>query len=309
MSIHQNKKIFIAGHRGMVGSACLLLLEKEGFNKIITKNRSELDLSRQADVEHFFNTERPEVVIFAAAKVGGIQANIASPSDFLYDNLIVQSNVFNSCINTQVELVVNIGSSCIYPRNCPQPMKEEYLLDGKPEPTNEGYALAKIAGLKQLAYAKEQYGLNALNLMPCNLYGPNDSFDLAHSHVLSALVKRFSDAKANNSETITLWGTGAAKREFMHVNDLAKAILFFMNSPFDEEHFPIGWGEDVSIKELSILIAKETGFQGSINWDTSKPDGMPRKCMDISLMKEKGFHPEIDLTTGIQEMISNYNNL
>ncbi len=307
--MHLNKKVFIAGHRGMVGSACLELFKKEGFNNVITRTRSELDLSRQADVELFFKTERPEIIIFAAAKVGGIQANIASPSDFLYDNLIVQSNVFQSCINTQVELVVNIGSSCIYPRDCPQPMKEEYLLDGKPEPTNEGYALAKIAGLKQLAYAKKQYGLNVLNLMPCNLYGPNDSFDLAHSHVLSALVKRFSDAKSDKSESIKLWGTGSAKREFMHVHDLARAILFFMSNSFEQEFINVGWGTDVSIKELAETIASKTDFNGQIEWDTSKPDGMPRKCMDVNLMKTKGFQPNISLENGIDEMINLYKDL
>lgn len=307
--MNRSLKVYIAGHTGMVGSACLRLLKSQDFTNLVTKTRQELDLSRQTEVELFFKTEKPDIVIFAAAKVGGIQANISAPVDFLVENLLIQTNIFQACINQQVKLLVNIGSSCIYPRECPQPMKEEYLLDGKPEPTNEGYAIAKIAGLKHLAYAKKQYGIQAINLMPCNLYGPNDSFDLKHSHVLSALVKRFSDAAKQNDPSITLWGTGSAKREFMHVDDLARAIFHFMQHPFKEEFLNVGWGEDISIKDLALSIAKQTNFKGNINWDRSKPDGMPQKCLDVSLMKDKGFQPKIPLEDGINEMITIYNEL
>lgn len=302
-------KVFIAGHRGMVGSACLRRLSKNPAYEFVLRSSTELNLANQQATLQFFEAERPHLVILAAAKVGGIQANIESPATFLYDNLMIQSNVIEASRLFGVELLINIGSSCVYPRQCPQPMKEEYLLDGKLEPTNEGYAIAKIAGLKMVSYYKRQHGFNALSLMPCNLYGPNDSFDLRHSHVLSALVKRFSDAVAQGVESLTLWGTGSARREFMHVDDLALAIEYFIQNPFRQEFLNVGWGTDVSIKELAAIIATKSGFSGSIAWDTSKPDGMPRKCMDVSQMRSLGFAPSIQLEDGIDQMINIYNNL
>lgn len=305
----KNKKIYIAGHSGMVGSATLRLLQQNGFTNLICKTSKELNLTNQAAVHAFFETEKPEVVILAAAKVGGIQANIDNPATFLIDNLQIQNNICEAALKNNTEKLVFLGSSCIYPKQCPQPMKEEYLLTGKLEPTNEGYAIAKIAGIKLLEGYYKQYGFNSISLMPCNLYGPNDSFDLKHSHVLSALVKRFTDATDNNDAEITLWGTGIARREFMHVDDVARAILFMMENYHSPEFINIGCGTDVSIKELAEIIAAKTGFKGKMNWDTTKPDGMLKKCMDVSRMKALGFEPSIDLTQGIEQMIAIYKNL
>jgi len=301
-------KIFIAGHNGMVGSAICRLFALKGYKNLITLGQKELDLRIQADVLNFFNNYKPDCVLLAAAKVGGIQANINSPAEFLYDNLMIQNNIINASWLHGVKRLIFLGSSCIYPKECRQPMREEYLLTGPLEPTNEGYAIAKIAGLKLSAFYKKQYGFNAISLMPCNLYGPNDSFDLQHSHVLSALVKRFADAVSEQSGSITLWGTGIARREFMHVDDIARAIEFFLNKNSDYEFINIGWGEDISIKELATVIAQKTGFKGTINWDSSKPDGMLRKCMDVGRMKSLGFKPAIKLQTGIDQMIEIYQN-
>ncbi len=307
MKLDRNTKIFIAGHKGMVGSAILRVLQNNGFTNLVTRNRKELDLLRQNDVEHFFHSEKPDVVILAAAKVGGIQANIKNPAIFLYDNLMIQNNVIEMSYRYGVKKLVFLGSSCIYPKNCPQPMKEEYLLTGLLEPTNEGYAIAKIAGIKMLEGYYKQFGFESISLMPCNLYGPNDSFDLNHSHVLSALIKRFSDAKDAGASEITLWGTGTARREFMHVDDVAVGVFFMMEN-YHENHFiNIGTGEDISIKELAELIASLTGFEGAIHWDSSKPDGMMRKCMDVTKMKSIGFEPKISLRNGITQMIEIYN--
>ena len=304
-----NSKIFIAGHKGMVGSAIHRLLQKNQYSNIITKNRQQLDLKVQAEVNYFFSSNKPEYVFLCAARVGGIQANIKYPGTFLIENLQIQNNVIESSYKNGVNKLLFFGSSCIYPKECPQPMKEEYLLTGKLEPTNEGYAIAKIAGLKLLEGYQKEFAFNGISLMPCNLYGPNDSFDLAHSHVLSALVKKFIDAVDNNLEEIKLWGTGNARREFMHVDDLAMASLFMMNN-FDENEFiNIGWGIDLSIKDLALLIAKLTNYKGSVVWDISKPDGMMKKCMDVSKMKTNGFEPTIDLERGIEEMITIYNNI
>jgi GDP-L-fucose synthase len=305
----KNKKIYIAGHGGMVGSATLRLLQQNGFTNLVYKTSKELNLTNQAAVHAFFETEKPEVVILAAAKVGGIQANIDNPATFLIDNLQIQNNICEAALKNHAEKLVFLGSSCIYPKECPQPMKEEYLLTGKLEPTNEGYAIAKIAGIKLLEGYYKQYGFNSISLMPCNLYGPNDSFDLKHSHVLSALVKRFTDATDNNDAEITLWGTGIARREFMHVDDVARAILFMMENYNSPEFINIGCGTDVSIKELAETIAEKTGFKGVIKWDSTKPDGMLKKCMDVSRMKALGFEPSIALTQGIEQMISIYKNL
>lgn len=292
----------------MVGSAIHRLLVQKGFTNIITASRAELDLLDQTSVSNYFALHKPEYVILAAAKVGGIQANIDNPGKFLYENLQIQNNVIHNCYLNKVEKLVFMGSSCIYPKECPQPMKEEYLLNGKLEPTNEGYALAKIAGLKMAEGYHKQYGLNSISLMPCNLYGPNDSFDLNHAHVLSSLVKKFSDAKKNNLAEITLWGTGIARREFMHVNDVAAATVYMMEHYNSIDFINVGWGTDVSIKELAEMIASKVGFEGNILWDSSKPNGMLRKCMDVSRMKAIGFEPSISLFEGVDEMIEIYKN-
>jgi len=264
-------------------------------------------LTDAGQVKVFFEKHKPEYVILAAAKVGGIQANIDNPAVFLYDNLAIQNNIIHQAYLNGTEKLVFLGSSCIYPKESPQPMKEEYLLTGKLEPTNEGYALAKIAGLKLCQTYYQQYGFKTISLMPCNLYGEGDSFDLKHSHVLSALVKRFADAKAQNIESITLWGTGIAQREFMNVADCAKSILFMLENYTDYDQFiNIGWGEDISIKDLALLIAKKVGYEGKIEWDSTKPNGMLKKCMEVSRMKEMGFFPSITLEEGIEHMIKEY---
>lgn len=302
-------KIFVAGHSGMLGSSTVEVFKEAGFTNLILRTHKELDLTNQSDVNFFFQQHRPELVILAAAKVGGIQANIDNPAVFLYDNLMIELNVINSAYRFGTKKLVFLGSSCIYPKEAPQPMKEEYLMTGLLESTNEGYAIAKIGAIKMLESYKKQYGFNSISLMPCNLYGPNDSFDVQHAHVLSSLVRKFIDAKDSELAEITLWGTGIARREFMHVRDLARGIVFMINN-FDESKFiNIGWGTDVSIKELAEIIAEKVGFTGKINWDSTKPDGMLRKCMDVSKMKALGFHPEIGLLDGIDEIINIYRNL
>ena len=308
MKLNRETKIYIAGHQGMVGSATLRLLQDEGFTNLLTVGSKELDLTSQPATARFIEKEKPEIVILCAAKVGGIQANIDNPATFLIDNLQIQNNVIAASLKNGVKNLVFLGSSCIYPKECPQPMKEEYLLTGKLEPTNEGYAIAKIAGIKLLEGLKKQYGFNSISLMPCNLYGPNDSFDLNHSHVLSALVKRFVDAADQKTPSISLWGTGIARREFMHVCDMARAILFMLEN-YDESCFiNVGVGTDVSIKELAEMIAASVGYTGKILWDHTKPDGMLKKCMDVSRMEALGFKPEISLQAGIEQMINIYKN-
>lgn len=293
----------------MVGAATLRLLQQQGFTDLVTAGSRDLDLTNQLAADEFFCKEKPEAVILCAAKVGGIQANIENPATFLLDNLQMQNNVMAASLKHGVKHFVFLGSSCIYPRECPQPMKEEYLLTAKLEPTNEGYAIAKIAGIKLLEGMYKQYGFNSISLMPCNLYGPNDSFDLQHSHVLSALVKRFEDARTAAAASITLWGTGVARREFMHVDDMARAILFMMEHYRENRFINIGVGEDISIGELAETVAAMTGFGGKILWDNSKPDGMLRKCMDVSRMKALGFTPQIALNAGIEQMIEIYRGL
>lgn len=290
----------------MVGSALVRLLQREGYAELILAQKGELDLRHQGSTEQFFARTKPDIVILAAAKVGGIKANMTFPGDFLYDNLMIQNNVIHQCAQQKVKKLVFLGSSCIYPRECPQPMKEEYLLQGPLEPTNEGYALAKIAGLRLAQYYQKQYGLSCLNPMPCNLYGPNDSFDLEKCHVLSALVKRFSDAVHEKKDTVTLWGTGSARREFMHVDDVAEAIFFLMNSFDSPDIINVGPGNDVSIKELAQMVAIKTGYTGKLDWDTTKPDGMPRKCLDVGKLTALGFTPRISLEQGIEQMIHEY---
>lgn len=302
-------KIYISGHNGMVGSATFNIFKEAGYHQLITVSRKELDLTKQSGVFDFFERERPDVVILAAAKVGGIQANIDNPATFLLDNLQIQNNLISASHHYNVKKFVFLGSSCIYPKECEQPMQENMLMTGKLEPTNEGYALAKIAGLKLLEGMHRQFGMQSISLMPCNLYGPNDSFDLNHSHVLSALVKRLTDAKDLGMKEIELWGSGKARREFMHVEDCAKAIYYMLENYSDPKFINIGWGEDVSIKELAELILEELDYEIFIKWNTNKPDGMLRKCMDVTKMKNLGFEPTITLREGIKQMLKIYNTL
>ena len=307
--MNKNDKIYVAGHTGMVGSAIIKSLEKDGYSNLVFRTSKELNLKDSLKVEKFFELEKPDIVIFAAAKVGGIQANINNPAIFLFDNLLIQNNVIKSALDFNVKKFLFLGSSCIYPKECLQPMKEEYLMTGKLEPTNEGYAIAKITGIKLLEAFNKQYGFDSISLMPCNLYGPNDSFDAENSHVLSALVKKFVDAEIQNLDSVILWGSGNARREFMHVNDMANAVKYFLENYNDTEFINIGPGVDISIKELAVLIASKVGFSGLIKWDISKPDGMLRKCMDVTKMKKNGFSPKISLNDGIIEMIKIYKNL
>lgn len=307
--INKSSKIYITGHRGMLGSTTLNLFKEAGYTNIITATHAELDLTNQRAVEVFFRKEKPEYVIHIAAKVGGIKANIDNPAIFLYDNLIMQANVIHSSYKNDVKKFVFLGSSCIYPKESPQPMKEEYLLTGKLEPTNEGYAIGKIAGIKLLETYYQQYGFNSISLMPSNIYGPNDSFDLAHAHVLSSLIKRFVDAQEENARSVTLWGTGIARREFLNVADCANAILYLFENYNSQQFINIGPGNDISIKELATLISQKVGYEGEILWDASKPDGMLRKCMDVNKMKQAGFAPAILLEQGIEEVIKSYKKL
>lgn len=302
-------KIFLAGHRGMVGAALLKELRVQGFHQVITANKEELDLLDQADTLKFLKLHKPDVVILAAARVGGIEANRSEPARFLYENLAIQNHVIHGSWLAGVKSLVFLGSSCIYPRDCPQPMKEEHLLTGPLEPTNEGYALAKIAGLRMLQSYHRQYGMGGICAMPCNLYGTGDCFDLNRSHVLSALIKKFADAHDENRDEVVLWGSGSAHREFMHVNDLARAVLHLMQHLSSPDLINVGTGEEVSIRHLAEMIATEIGFKGKISWDTSKPDGMPRKCLDVSKLKALGFQHHINLEQGIRKTYQEYRDL
>jgi GDP-L-fucose synthase len=302
----KSAKIYIAGHRGMLGSAIKRNLESKGYTNLVYRTSKELDLRDQEQVNNFFAEAKPEYVFIAAAKVGGINANIQYPVEFLYDNLQIQNNLITACYKHSVNKVSFIGSSCIYPRECQQPMKEEYLMTGPLEPTNEGYALAKISGIKLLQYYHKEYGMKSVCPLPCNLYGTNDSFDLKHAHVLSSLVKKFSDAKENNSPTVEVWGTGEARREFLHVDDAAEMIVELMDEFEAGELVNVGSGKDVSIKELAELIAAKTNFPGELSWDTSKPNGMPRKCLDIAQIEKLGYSPSISLEQGIELTIQQY---
>ncbi len=296
------RRAFVAGHRGLVGSAIVRALRNAGYPEPIVRTRSELDLMDQALVAKFFREEKPEVVFFAAAKVGGITANNTWRWDFLYENLVIQSNVLGSALDTGTDRVVFLGSSCIYPRLSPQPIKEEYLLTSELEPTNEPYAIAKIAGVKLVESANRQFGKKWVSLMPTNLYGPHDNFDLTSSHVLPALIRKFHEAKveraAGKDSVVTLWGHGTAMREFLHVDDAASACLVMMESGATGL-FNVGSGSDVTIKELAAVIAEVVGYDGPVEWDTSKPDGTPRKLMDSSLIRGQGWQPRISLADGI----------
>jgi len=298
--MNRNSRIYIAGHRGLVGSAILRLLEKRGFENIIYQSHSDLDLTDQAGVMDFFKQKRPDYIFLAAARVGGIHANSTYPADFIRSNLLVQTNVIDAARTYNAKKLLFLGSSCIYPRFAPQPMKEEYLLTGELEPTNEWYAIAKIAGIKMCQAYRRQYGFNAISLMPTNLYGPGDNFNLADSHVLPALLRKFHEAKTNAGPEVVIWGTGAPRREFLHVDDLAEAALFLMENYDREEIVNVGEGKDISIKELAGLIKEITGYQGEIIFDSSKPDGTPRKLLDISRIEKLGWTAKISLRDGIE---------
>jgi len=307
--MEKGSKIYVAGHRGMVGSAILRELQAQGYENFLLRTHAELDLTCQADVAAFFEREKPEYVFLAAARVGGIKANSEFIADFLYENLMIECNVIRSAYLNGVKKLCFLGSSCIYPRECPQPIKESSLLTGPLEPTNEGYAIAKIAGFKLCEYYSRQYGMRTISLMPCNLYGRNDDFDLNSCHVLSALVRRFSDAVDKGIGEISLWGTGKPKREFMNVEDTAAAAVFLMLNHEDAGFINVGTGEDISIADLAAKIATAAGFKGKISWDSSKPDGMMRKCMDVSRLKSLGFKPKVSLDQGIASLIAEYRSL
>jgi GDP-L-fucose synthase len=293
-------RIYVAGHRGMVGSALVRILRDQGYQNIIVRSREELDLRNSNEVGEFFARTKPEYVFLAAAKVGGILANSSYPADFIYDNLAIQTNIIHQTYVGGVKKLLFLGSSCIYPRECPQPIKEEYLLTGSLEPTNEWYAIAKIAGIKMCQAYRRQYGCDCISVMPTNLYGPGDNFDLDTSHVLPALIRRFHEAKVTGKLPI-LWGTGNPRREFLHVDDCAEACVFLMNRYADSHIVNVGAGVDVSIAELARLIAEMTGYNGDIEWDHSKPDGTPRKLLDSSRLRALGWHPRIELARGISE--------
>lgn len=299
--MEKDSKIFVAGHRGLVGSAIVRALEAQGHTNIIKKNRDELDLLDQRAVADFFASEKPEYVFDAAAKVGGIMANKERPAEFIRENLTIQNHIIHSAYVSGVKKLVFLGSSCIYPKLCPQPIKEEYLLTGPLEPTNDAYAVAKIAGIMMCQSYNKQYGTDYISLMPTNLYGPNDNFDLQSSHVLPALIRKFHEAKENSSPTVTLWGTGSPMREFLHVDDLADATLYLMNNYDESEIVNIGTGEDVSIKELAELIRDIVGYTGDIEWDTEKPDGTPRKLLDVSRLHQLGWRHQRPLSDGIKD--------
>ncbi|MBB05368.1 MAG: GDP-fucose synthetase [Pseudooceanicola sp.] len=295
-------KIYVAGHNGMVGSAIVRALKALGYTNLLLKTSKELDLRVQSEVQSFFEKEKPEYVFLAAAKVGGIEANNTYRADFLYENLMIQNNVIHQSYVHGVEKLLFLASSCIYPKFAPQPIKEEYLLTGLLEPTNEPYAIAKIAGVKMCENYNRQYGCNFVSVMPTNLYGPNDNYDLKNSHVLPALLRKFHEAKEQGADTVEVWGSGTPKREFLHVDDLAKACLHLMETYQGNVSVNIGTGEDLSIKDLALMIKEIVGFQGEIHWNTSKPDGTPRKLLDVSLIHSLGWKHEIELMEGIRRV-------
>ncbi|MBR2949789.1 MAG: GDP-L-fucose synthase [Lachnospiraceae bacterium] len=298
--MEKNAKIFVAGHRGMVGSAIVRALKKEGYENIITRTHKELDLCRQDQVERFFEEEKPDYVFLAAAKVGGIIANSTALADFMYENMILEMNVIHSAWKNGCKKLLFLGSSCIYPRMAPQPMPESCLLTSELEKTNEAYALAKISGLKYCEYLNKQYGTDYISAMPTNLYGPNDNYHPEHSHVLPALIRRFHEAKVNGVKSVTCWGTGTPLREFLYVDDLADACLFLMNNYSGNETVNVGTGKELSIKELTELTAKVIGYEGEILWDTDRPDGTPRKLLDVSKLEKLGWKYQVELEDGIR---------
>jgi GDP-L-fucose synthase len=304
--MEKNDKIYVAGHRGMVGSAILRKLQKEGFTNFVTRTSAELDLRNQAAVQAFFAAERPDYVFLAAAKVGGIMANNVYRGEFLYDNLMIQNNTIDAAYRAGVKKLMFLGSSCIYPKLAPQPLKEEYLLTGLLEETNEPYAIAKIAGIKMCDAYRSQYGCNFISVMPTNLYGPNDNYDLKTSHVLPALIRKFHEAKVSDAPSVTLWGSGKPRREFLHADDLADACYYLMQHYNEAGLVNIGTGEDLEIGELALLISAIVGFKGTIEHDRSKPDGTPRKLMDISKLHNFGWKASIPLKQGLQMVYDEY---
>jgi GDP-L-fucose synthase len=300
--MEKNSKIYIAGHGGMVGSALVRKLGKEGYSQLLLRTSKELDLRNQQEVAHFFEQERPDYVFLAAAKVGGIVANNTYRADFIYENLMIEANVIHHSYKTGVKKLMFLGSSCIYPKMAPQPLKEEYLLTGQLEPTNEPYAIAKIAGIKMCDAYREQHGCNFISVMPTNLYGPNDNYNLTNSHVLPALLRKFHEAKELGDIQVEVWGSGTPRREFMHVDDLADACLFLMENYNDTGLVNIGVGKDISIKELAEMIKEVVGFNGNIVFDNSKPDGTPRKLMDVKKLNNMGWMASTDLKVGIEKV-------
>lgn len=302
----KNSKIYIAGHKGMVGSALERNLRVHGFTNLVYRTRAELDLCSQKGVDDFFAKEKPEYVFLAAAKVGGIHANNTYRADFIYENLMVQNNIIHAAYVHKVKKLMFLGSSCIYPKMAPQPLKEEYLLTGPLEYTNEPYAIAKIAGIKMCESYHLQYGCDFISVMPTNLYGPNDNYDLNNSHVLPALLRKFHDAKENSLPEVTVWGTGSPRREFMHADDMADACVYLMNKYTGDKFVNIGVGTDISIKELAHLVANTVGYKGQIVFDTTKPDGTPRKLMDVSFLHSLGWNHKIDLEQGIKSVYEDF---
>ncbi len=302
--MEKGSKIFVAGHGGLVGNAIVRNLQHKGFTNLVLQTHKQLDLTRQRETEHFFAKEKPDYVFLAAAKVGGIMANTTYPAEFIYQNTMIAFNVINSAYKTGVKKLLNLGSSCIYPKFAPQPIQEQHLLTGQLEPTNEAYAIAKIAALRLCRHYNDQYGTNYISAMPTNLYGPNDNFDLETSHVLPALIRKFHEAKVGKKSEVVLWGTGTPRREFLHVDDLADALVFLMEkSDYKQigEIVNVGTGEDVTIKELGEIVQQTTGYQGKIKWDTTKPDGTPRKLLDVSRLHALGWMHKISLQRGIAE--------
>lgn len=298
--LHKDSRIYIAGHRGMVGSAVKRKLEREGYDRLISRTSSELDLRNQQAVRSFFREEQPEVVVDAAARVGGIMANNEYPWQFLYENLEIQNNIIAAAHEQDVDKLIFLGSSCIYPKHADQPMSEEALLTGPLEPTNQWYAIAKITGVKMIEALRRQYDRDYVSLMPTNLYGPNDNFDLKTSHVLPAMIRKFHDAKEKGHAPVPLWGTGSPMREFLHVDDVADAVFFTLHHSMEYDLYNVGTGKDIRIKDLALLIQDIVGHKGDINWDTTKPDGTPRKLMDVSRLEEAGWEYSIELEEGIR---------
>ena len=301
MQLTQASRIYVAGHRGLVGSAVVRALLRQGHTNLVLRTHHELDLTDQTAVREFFRVERPEAVIMAAARVGGIHANNSRPALFIRDNLLIQDNVIDASHRSGVEKFVFLGSSCIYPKLAPQPIKEEYLLTGPLEPTNEWYAIAKIAGVKMCQAYRREYGFNAISLMPTNLYGPGDNFDLQNSHVLPALIRRVHEAKLRGDDSVTVWGSGTPRREFLHVDDLADAILYLLHAYDAEPIVNIGWGEDITIRDLAELVLSVIGYRGRLGFDVTKPDGTPRKLLDVTRLSQLGWKPRITLKDGIEQ--------
>ena len=304
--IKKSDKIYIAGHRGMVGSACWRALEGEGYTNLVGKTSKELDLRDQKAVEEFIKSEKPVAIIDAAAKVGGILANDTYPYEFLMDNMLIQNNLIRSAHENDVLKFIFLGSSCIYPKFAPQPLKEEYLLTDSLEPTNEWYAIAKISGVKLIEALRKEYGRDYVSLMPTNLYGPNDNFDLKSSHVLPAMIRKFHEAELKGNAPVELWGTGVPMREFLHVDDLAQAVLFGLENTLEEHLYNVGTGVDLTIKELALLIQSTIGHKGEIIWDTNRPDGTPRKLLDTSKINALGWKADIKIDEGISEVYSHF---